>query len=809
MVERPVTSASGAERKPGRSTLVYEDDGDLPAPWGSFDFSTLAIRSSASPGGKARRIVLKVLPDGADEAETDAFLGDARSVAALSHRNLVESFGVVHHLGKWAWVMERLDGVRLSEFGRADVTPAIALRIVADVLAGIHHIHQKAGRSANIDADHVFVTVEGRIKLLLSRLGPLTGLAGADVRADIVSAGALLEQLIGSANVAPSVRALVVKASSADVGTTPLTAHAMSVSVEQCAAAIRPPATPASLASLASLLLRRRASEVTQVSTVPAPAPVPPPSSRVASAAEELHRPRSESSPANSSVATSEPFAPPPAPAAEPAFAAWPLYSALPSRQESPPPSPLRLHEDDPVSDGSLEVMARHVSADHDGSEVGDGEVTRQVPSAVAASPPAALRARVLSPTPQATPSPDGGFWPSMRNRNFALMMGCFTIANSGARMQTAALSWLIFKRTNDPIYLGWFGLAFAVPMLLLAPLGGVLADRVERVRIIVFAKAMYLALSIGLVLLVRTSSLGVGTILAAQALSAVLLAFEHPTRLSLVPDFVPRKHLQNALAVNGIVNYATVFIGPAAAGLLLDSHGSTSVFVLAGVAAVAGVVLVIPITGVPARVARNEAVRDLFVGGLKHVKGDGPVVALLVLAAIVGVSARTYPELLPMFAQRTWGAGAKGYGLLAAASGIGGTTSVALLSLAPNLRHKDAVLLASVAGLCTSLVVFTLSKSMYVAGGVLFVAGACSTVFQNLGTNFIATRVPPSVLGRVLGLYTITLFGLPGFGLLATTSIARRTTGGTALVSAVVLSALALALAAPAVMRREPRARR
>lgn len=723
--------------------------GDLLEKWQLGDEVARGARSTAYLAGSIqaappKRALVKLLRSDAGEPEREAFLRAAVAASLVQHRNAVVTFDVFDAPGETAWVMEHLDGVTAGELARSGLPPLLAVRIVADTLAAVEAVHRRVGLVTNVDADHVLVTREGRVKLLLSQLG-----ATRDVAVDVAAALRLLADLAPAAAADDRLRKLREQANG---GSGFRTAHALRVALEDLLSRARPEET--SIGALANLVETCAASRGATAAAADAP--------RVRAAEPEPPAPVVEAAPEPAPVVARVASEPPPPVVAR-------VASELPPPMVAPVPAP------------SPEALL-------------DTDLA-----------PVAGPARLQLPSPRAAPSPDGGVWPSLRNRSFALLMACFVIANTGARMQTSAMAWLIFKRSNDPLYLGWFGLAFALPMLLLAPLGGILADRIERVRLLSIAKALYLVLSIVLELVNRTGHLSVGAILTAQAGSAVLLSFEHPTRLSLVPDFVPRKHLQNALAVNGVVNYATLFAGPALAGWLLESRGPSFVFVLAGVAALAGIALLLVIPGSPPRVARHEKITELFFGGLRHVKRDAPVVALLVLASVVGASARTYPDLLPMFA-RTWGAGAKGFGMLASASGIGGMLSVVALAFAPNLKSKDAVLVASVAGLCAALVGFAFIRSIQLAAVIMVLAGACATVFQNLGTNFLAARVPPTMLGRVLGLYTITLFGLPGFGTLAMTSVARKTSGGTALLLAVGLSIVALLVtAAPLLQRKRP----
>jgi MFS family permease len=149
-----------------------------------------------------------------------------------------------------------------------------------------------------------------------------------------------------------------------------------------------------------------------------------------------------------------------------------------------------------------------------------------------------------------------------------------------GTWMQNVAQNWLIYKMTNnDPRYLGWMGLAFAIPMIVLPPVGGYLADRFPRARILQITQWSMLMLALIQALLTFAELNSPWLILVATFLNATLLAVDNPTRQALIPTLVPRSDLMNALALNSATYNGAALVGPALAGFLLGTLGAGWLF--------------------------------------------------------------------------------------------------------------------------------------------------------------------------------------------------------------------------------------
>ena len=365
--------------------------------------------------------------------------------------------------------------------------------------------------------------------------------------------------------------------------------------------------------------------------------------------------------------------------------------------------------------------------------------------------------------------------YPALKNRNFKLLWSGLIVSNVGTWMQNVAQSWLIYKMTgNDPLYLGWLGLAFSIPMVVVPPIGGIVADRVDRVRLLYATQTSAMVLAVVLSVLTWRGLLLPWHILVATFTSALLLAFDNPARQSLIPELVPRSELQNALSLNAATFTGAALVGPAVAGLLLEQIGAAGLFFMNAVSYLAVIGALGAMRELPVRAPATGGLRDALFGGFAYLARDRVTSSLVGLAAIAALCARSYPQLLPIFADDVWHAGPRGYGALLSAGGAGALLGAFGLATLREIRTKGLVLLGSGVCLAAALVGFAFAPSVAVAAPLLVAAGIAATVFTTMISTVIQLRVPPELRGRVISLYVITLIGMPSLGALGLAAIAR-----------------------------------
>ena len=393
--------------------------------------------------------------------------------------------------------------------------------------------------------------------------------------------------------------------------------------------------------------------------------------------------------------------------------------------------------------------------------------------------------------------------YPAFRHRNFTLIWVGLLVSNVGTWMQAVAQSWLIYKVTgNDPLYLGWLGLCFALPMVLVPPLGGVVADRADRVRLLYVTQTAALALAAILAVLTWTGAIRPWHILATTSAGALVLAFDNPTRQSLIAELVPRNALQNALSLNAATFTGAALVGPAVAGALLDVVGAGWLFAMNAASFLAVLFALTAMREVPKHEHAIPKIKDALLGGFAYAFRERWMLGILALSALAAVFVRSYQQMLPVFADDIFHVGSRGYGFLLAGGGAGALVGALGISSMRDIEAKGRVMIASGLAMCAALALFVFSSSrtthFALAVGLVVAIGVASTLFTTMLSTMIQMRVPGPLRGRVVSLYVSTLIGLPSLGALGVAAIGKVIGVPWALMGGAAIVTFALIVASP-----------
>jgi MFS family permease len=388
----------------------------------------------------------------------------------------------------------------------------------------------------------------------------------------------------------------------------------------------------------------------------------------------------------------------------------------------------------------------------------------------------------------------------ALRNRNFALLWIGLIISNSGSWMQNVAQGLLVYELTHSPFWLGVVAFARAVPMIVLPPMGGVIADRTQRLKLLKVTQTFSLLVAAVLATLVGLGVVQVWQIVVLSFLSGAVNAFDQPTRQALLPDLVKREDLTNAIALNSAAWQGSALFGPSLAGLVIAVSSLAVAFYLNAVSFLAVVIALFLMRGVPERSGgprRNRGLLDDLAEGLRYAGKTRLVLTLLVMAAITSIFGRSYQQLMPVFAREVLGRGATGLGLMMSAPGAGTLVGATVLGALGDLRRKGVVFFAGIFALSLLLIGFTLSRSFVLTVGILFLVGVVSIVFSTMLTTMLQLTAPAQMRGRVMSLVTVTMQGLNPVGALLIGALATAigTPRAVALGVAVVMVAALLAV--------------
>jgi predicted MFS family arabinose efflux permease len=353
----------------------------------------------------------------------------------------------------------------------------------------------------------------------------------------------------------------------------------------------------------------------------------------------------------------------------------------------------------------------------------------------------------------------------ALRHRNYRLFVGGQLVSLVGTWLQSVAQAWLVYRLAGSALLLGVVGFSGQLPVLLLSPLGGAAADRLDRRRVLVATQsaAMLLALLLGALTVARAVT--VPAVMAIAAALGVVNAFDMPTRQSFVIEMVSRDDLPNAIALNSSMVNAARMLGPAVAGVLVATVGEGWCFILNGLSYVAVILALLRIR-VPPRARQVPAsMRSHLAGGFRFAARSGPIRALLTLVGIVSLFGMPYAVLMPVFADRILGVGARGLGLLMGASGVGALCGALALARRRAVKGLGTWVVSAAGGFGLSLMLFGLSRRLSLSLPVLFLTGL-TTVMQTAASNtLLQTLSPDDMRGRVMSLFSMMFLGMAPFG--------------------------------------------
>jgi MFS family permease len=364
----------------------------------------------------------------------------------------------------------------------------------------------------------------------------------------------------------------------------------------------------------------------------------------------------------------------------------------------------------------------------------------------------------------------------SLRARNYRLFISGQLISLIGTWMQTVAQAWLIYRLTGSAALLGLIGFAGQIPVFVLAPLGGVIADRVNRHRVLIATQTSMMVLALLLAALTLSARVAVWEVFTLAALLGVANAFDIPARQAFVAEMVEREDLANAIALNSSMVNGARIVGPAIAGLVVAAVGEGWCFLINGLSYVA--VLAAPLrmhvkpSGAPSSM---PSAWDSIVEGFAFAWQKTPVRALLLLLGLVSLMGMPYSVLMPIFAEEILHGGPDSYGLLMSASGVGALAAAATLTVRKSVRGLGRWVALSAAGFGVCLIGFSVSRALWLSALLLVPAGFCMMMEMASSNTLIQSMVPDRLRGRVMAVYSMMFMGMAPFGALLAGVLAER----------------------------------
>jgi MFS family permease len=352
--------------------------------------------------------------------------------------------------------------------------------------------------------------------------------------------------------------------------------------------------------------------------------------------------------------------------------------------------------------------------------------------------------------------------------RQFALS---HLLNSLGSQLLQTVIFWQIFEMTGSPLLLGLTGLARALPHIVLSLVGGVVADRLDRVKLIQFGQLLNALLVVSLGLLTITAKTEVWHLYVVTFLSSGFTALTQPARTAILPNLVPRKILVNAVGLNATIGQTSQIVGPAVAGVAISTFGIGSTYILNAILHIASMLAILGIAKRGWVGTTNETPWESFVNGLVFVRSK-PVITSLLLLDLGAVVLGSYRALLPIFSEAL-GVGPTGYGLLSAAPGVGSMVGAAFILSLGDMKYKGIYTLLGVMSYSVALMVFALSPWFTLT---MFAAGLLGTTnsIQMIPRNSVILSISPDrIRGRVEAFRSMLAGGGPSLGYTLSGSLA------------------------------------
>ena len=375
-------------------------------------------------------------------------------------------------------------------------------------------------------------------------------------------------------------------------------------------------------------------------------------------------------------------------------------------------------------------------------------------------------------------PSPAGRLTRALQHRNFRLFFGGQSISLVGTWITRVATSWLVYRLTGSELLLGLAGFAGQIPTLIITPFAGVLVDRHDRRRILLWTQFGSLVQSAVLAVLTFTDIITVRQIIWLQVVQGIINSFDTPARQAFVSEMVEdRRDLPNAIALNSSMVNGTRIIGPSIGGVLIAAFGEGWCFAIDAISYLAVIASILAMRVAP-RLHQEAAEMHLLEElhhGWKYVFHSIPIRSALLLVAIVSTAGTPYTVLMPAIAAQVLHGGPNTLGLLMTATGVGALTGALYLAQRESVVGLGRIIMWASAVFGIGLVIFSLTTSLWPAFLVLAIAG-CGFMIHLAATNTILqTIVEERLRGRVMSFYTMAFFGTVPIGSLLGGMIAER----------------------------------
>ncbi|OHB55862.1 MAG: MFS transporter [Planctomycetes bacterium GWF2_50_10] len=355
----------------------------------------------------------------------------------------------------------------------------------------------------------------------------------------------------------------------------------------------------------------------------------------------------------------------------------------------------------------------------------------------------------------------------SLKHRNYRLFFMGQGLSLVGTWMQTVAMSWLVYRLTDSAFYLGVLAFVSQLPTFFLAPVAGVLADRLSKRNIVIVTQVAAMAQALVLTALAWDGHANYWMLVVLATVLGVINGFDIPTRQSLVYELVDKpEDLPNAIALNSLIFNSARLVGPSIAGVVVYYAGEAACFLVNAVSFGAVIVSLcfISIKRPIARVRKTGVMSELA-EGFGYAANFMPIRTLLILLAFMSLTGMSYGVLLPVYARDILHGGPQTLGFLMGSVGIGALVGAVFLASRKSVLGLGRVIVGAIVVFSLGAVAFAYSNVFWVSMGLISLLGFGLMVQMASCNTLLQTITADDKRGRVMALYTMAFIGTTPVG--------------------------------------------
>ncbi len=362
------------------------------------------------------------------------------------------------------------------------------------------------------------------------------------------------------------------------------------------------------------------------------------------------------------------------------------------------------------------------------------------------------------------TPAMSSRSYRVLRFRDFRLLWTAEALSQAGSQIQRVAIAWQVYELSHSAFQLGLLGLFRFVPILIFGLAGGVIADRGDRRRTLLWTQCALLLLAVVLAGLSGSGHITIWAIYLLTMIGAVFEGVANPTRQALLPLLVPRSELPAASTMGVLISHVSQVVGPAAGGIIIATLGTTGAYAVDAISFLAVIVAVVLMEQRPPAVAVTMSGYQAALEGLRFLRNT-PTLFGVMLADFLATLFGACTTLMPIFADEVLGVGPRGLGLLLAAPAAGAVTMAIVLSATRLPDRAGLWVLGSIVAYGSFLVGFGISTTLWVSLVFLAMSGAADAISMALRHAARTLLTPDDLRGRVASVHRSLGMGGPQLG--------------------------------------------